>query len=69
MLDNTQAEVQLIFMESLKSPTDLIIYPVVSMQTQKLSHRHFHLRFLARVYLSQITYNAHGTYIIGGRFL
>lgn len=55
MLVHTQTEVQLIFMENFKSPTHLIIYLVVSMQIQKLSHRYLHLKFMARVYQSQIT--------------
>lgn len=54
ILVHTQTEVQLIFM-SLKSPTHSIVYPVLSTLIQKLSYRHLHLKFLARVYQSQIT--------------
>lgn len=51
MLANTQtSEVWVIFMAIWKWSAHLIIYPVVFMQIQKPSHRHLHLKFLARVY-------------------
>lgn len=51
MLVNTQtSEVRVIFMAIWKMSACSIVYPVVSMQIQKPSQRHLHLKFLARVY-------------------
>lgn len=63
-LVNTQTgEVWVIFVAIWKWSACLIIYPVIPMQIQTPSHRHLHLKFLARVYSVPDYLPMHGTRI------